>query len=448
MGQQFQLSGAHQCFKMEVNSDGSLSLMPKEPGISCGESMKDGIQTPVFRDQKLEKFSKKETSSEDECREEKTTSSSGLTVLLMAPLLALASSQSNQSLPSFVKMKEIQPLHRVNTPNYIIDTPTLMMNEEDDFDSVCNNKVVMKRGEEKTPSVYDQWQGNELNSIQTINQETTMQHFFDLLENKDIQFFDEEDIQEDRDQRIDSVWNYKVVPRIDQLNLNIDSMENTEHLLLGHLSDLKESTDFMFSGDVDLNDLWSSLSSDIPGNSNMEQRINSVWNYKVVTRMDQQEDKPTSLYDLWQENEVKSYSHERIINKTEALSESLFQILLQGLLVLLASGTPTTPSSSTSGAYQNSVFLDASTLSGGACPAISAVESMQRLCILQGNQNFLMKNSFPTRSSMRNDSMRNEDPQFNQTQTTTPRRGDVKKILNEDNQKYEMETSYKVAFLL
>merc|ERR1711892_1226136 len=213
MGQQFQLSGAHQCFKMEVNSDGSLSLMPKEPGISCGESMKDGIQTPVFRDQKLEKFSKKETSSEDECREEKTTSSSGLTVLLMAPLLALASSQSNQSLPSFVKMKEIQPLHRVNTPNYIIDTPTLMMNEEDNFDSVCNNEV-----EEKPPSVYDQWQGNEVNSIQTINQETTMEHFFDLLENKDIQFFDEEDIQEDRDQRIDSVWNYKVVPMIDQLN--------------------------------------------------------------------------------------------------------------------------------------------------------------------------------------------------------------------------------------
>merc|ERR1711892_8860 len=268
MGQQFQLSGAHQCFKMEVNSDGSLSLMPKEPGISCGESMKDGIQTPVFRDQKLEKFSKKETSSEDECREEKTTSSSGLTVLLMAPLLALASSQSNQSLPSFVKMKEIQPLHRlgqdmVNTPNYIIDTPALMTNEEDNFDSVCNNKV-----EDKPPSVYDQWQGNEVNSIQTINQETTMQYFFDLLENKDIQFFDEEDIQEDKDQRIDSVWNYKVVPRIDQLNLNIDSMENTEHLLLGHLSDLKESTDVMFSGDVDLNELWSLLSSDLPDNSN------------------------------------------------------------------------------------------------------------------------------------------------------------------------------------
>jgi len=44
--------------------------------------------------------------------------------------------------------------------------------------------------------------------------------------------------------------------------------------------------------------------------------------------------------------------------------------------------------------------------------------------------------------------MRNEDPQFNQTKTTTPRRGDVKKMLNEDNQKYEMENSYKVAFLL
>merc|ERR1712123_439019 len=192
----------------------------------------------------------------------------------MAPLLALASSQSNQSFPYFDKMKEIQPLHTlgqdmVNTPNYIIDTPALMTNEEDNFDSVCNNKV-----EEKPPSVYDQWLGNEVNSIQTINQETTMEHFFELLENKDIQFFDEEDIQEDRDQRIDSVWDYKVVPRIDQLNLNIDSMENTEHLLLGHLSDLKESTDFMFSGDVDLND--------------------------------QQEDKPTSLYDLWQENEVKS----------------------------------------------------------------------------------------------------------------------------------------------
>jgi len=433
---------------MEENSDGSLSLMPKEPGIGCGESLKDGNQTPVFRDQKLEKFSKEETSSEDECREDKTTSSSGLTVLLMAPLLALASSQSNQSLPSFDKMKEIQPLYKfgqdmVNTPNYIIDTPALMTNEEDNFDSVCNNKV-----EEKPPSVYDQWQGNEVNSIQTINQETTMEHLFDLLENKDIQFFDEEDIQEDRDQKIDSVWNYKVVPRIDQLNLNIDSMENTEHLLLGHLSDLKESTDFMFSGDVDLNKLWSSLSSDIPDNSNMEQIINSVWNYKVVTRMDQQEDKPTSLYDLWQEIEVKSYSHERIINKTEALSESLFQILLQGLLVLLASGTPTTPSSSTSGAYQNSSFPDASTLSGGACPTTSAMESLQRFCILQGNQNFLTKNSFPTRSSMRNDSMRNEDPQFNQTQTTAPWRGDVKKILNEDNQKYEMETSYKVAFLL
>merc|ERR1712106_440865 len=438
MGQQFQLSGARQCFEMEENSDGCLSLMPKEPGIGCGESLKEGNQTPVFRVQKLEKFSKEETSSEGECREDKTTSSSGLTVLLMAPLLALASSQSNQSLPSFVKMKEIQPLHRlgqdmVNTPNYIIDTPALMTNEEDNFDSVCNNKV-----EEKPPSVYDQWQGNEVNSIQPINQETTMEHFFDLLENKDIQFFDEEDIQEDRDQRIDSVWNYKVVPRIDQLNLNIDSMENTEHLLLGHLSDLKESTDFMFSGDVDLNELWSSLSSDIPDNS--------VWNGKVVTSMDQQEDKPTSLYDLWQENEVKSYSHERIINKTEALSESLFQILLQGLLVLLASGTPTTPSSS--GAYQNSSFLDASTLSGGACPETSAMESLQRFCILKGNQNFLTKNSIPTRSSMRNDSMRNEDPQFNQTQTTTPRRGDVKKILNEDNQKYEMETSYKVAFLL
>merc|ERR1711892_323223 len=378
MGQQFQLSGAHQCFKMEVNSDGSLSLMPKEPGISCGESMKDGIQTPVFRDQKLEKFSKKETSSEDECREEKTTSSSGLTVLLMAPLLALASSQSNQSLPSFVKMKEIQPLHRVNTPNYIIDTPTLMMNEEDNFDSVCNNK-----GEEKPPSVYDQWQGNEVNSIQTNNQETTREHFFDLLENKDIQFFDEEDIQKDRDQRIDSVWNYKVVPRMDQLNLNIDSMGNTEHLLMGH----------------------------IPDNSNMDHRIDSVWNYKV-TRMVQQEDKPTSLYDLWQENEVKSSSDERSINKTEALSEYLFQILLQGLLVL------------------------------------SAMGSLQRLCILQGNQNFLTKNSFPTSSSMRNDSTRNEDPQFNQTQTISPQRWDVKKMPTEDNQKYEMETSYKVAFLL
>merc|ERR1712106_336759 len=292
MGQQFQLSGARQCFEMEENSDGCLSLMPKEPGIGCGESLKDGNQTPVFRDQKLEKFSKEETSSEGECREDKTTSSSGLTVLLMAPLLALASSQSNQSLPSFVKMKEIQPLHRlgqdmVNTPNYIIDTPALMMKEEDNFDSVCNNKV-----EDKPPSVYDQWQGNEVNSIQTINQETTMQHFFDLLDNKDIQFFDEEDIQEDRDQKIDSVRNYKVVPRIDQLNLNIDSLENTEHILLRHLFDL------------------------------MEQRINSVWNGKEVTRMDQQE-----------------------------------------------------------------------------------VESLQRFCILQGNQNFLMKNSFPTRSSMRNDSM-------------------------------------------
>jgi len=322
---------------MEENSDGSLSLMPHEPGISCWESLKDGNQTPVFRDQKLEKFSKKETSSEDECREDKTTSSSGLTVLLMAPLLALASSQSNQSLPSFDKMKEIQPLQTlvqdmIDTPNYIIDTPTLMMNEEDNFDLVCNNKV-----EEKPPSVYDQWQGNEVNSIQTINQETTMEHFFDLIENKDIQFFDEEDIQEDSDQRIDLVRNYKVVPRIDQL-----------------IDRLIESTDCMFSRDVDLNELWSSLSSDIPDNSNMDQRIDSVWNYKVVTRMDQQEDKPTSLYDLWQENEVKSYSPLRSINKTEALSESLFQILLQGLLVLLASGTPTKfPSSSTSGAYQN-----------------------------------------------------------------------------------------------
>merc|ERR1711892_424951 len=142
------------------------------------------------------------------------------------------------------------------------------MNEEDNFDSVCNIKVVMKKGEEKPPSVYDQWQGNEVNSIQTNNQETTMEHFFDLLDNKDIQFFDEEDIQEDRDQRIDSVRNYKVVPRIDQ----------------------------------------------------------------------------------------------------------------------------------------------------------QEVESLQRFCILQGNQNFLTKNSFPTRSSMRNDSMRNEDTQFNQTQTTIPRR--------------------------
>merc|ERR1712106_600958 len=57
-----------------------------------------------------------------------------------------------------------------------------------------------------------------------------------------------------------------------QLNLNIDSMENTEHPLLGHLFDLIESTDFMFSGDegptVDLNELWSSLPSDIPDNSN------------------------------------------------------------------------------------------------------------------------------------------------------------------------------------
>merc|ERR1712106_623390 len=57
-----------------------------------------------------------------------------------------------------------------------------------------------------------------------------------------------------------------------QLNLNINSMENTEHPLLGHLFDLIESTDFMFSGDegptVDLNELWSSLPSDIPDNSN------------------------------------------------------------------------------------------------------------------------------------------------------------------------------------
>jgi len=57
-----------------------------------------------------------------------------------------------------------------------------------------------------------------------------------------------------------------------QLNLNIDSMENTEHPLLGHLFDLIESTDFTFSGDegptVDLNELWSSLPSDIPDNSN------------------------------------------------------------------------------------------------------------------------------------------------------------------------------------
>merc|ERR1712106_1237418 len=57
-----------------------------------------------------------------------------------------------------------------------------------------------------------------------------------------------------------------------QLNLNIDSMENMEHPLLGHLFALIESTDFMFSGDegptVDLNELWSSLPSDIPDNSN------------------------------------------------------------------------------------------------------------------------------------------------------------------------------------
>merc|ERR1712106_147176 len=57
-----------------------------------------------------------------------------------------------------------------------------------------------------------------------------------------------------------------------QINLNIDRMENTEHPLLGHLFDLIESTDFMFSGDegptVDLNELWSSLPSDIPDNSN------------------------------------------------------------------------------------------------------------------------------------------------------------------------------------
>merc|ERR1711892_254343 len=258
------------------------------------------------------------------------------------------------------------------------------MNEEDNFDSVCNNKLVMKKGEEKPPSVYDQWQGNEVNSIQTSNQETTMEHFFDLLENKDIQFFGEEYIQEDRDQRIDSVWNYKVVPRMDQLNLNIDSMGNTEHLLMGKM----------------------------PDNSNMDQRINPVWNYKRVTRMVQQEDKPTSLYDLGQENEVKSSSDERSINKTEALSEYLFQILLQGLSVL------------------------------------SAMGSLQTLCILQGNLNFLTKNSFPTRSYMRTDSMRNEDPQFNQTQTIAPQRGDVKKMPNEDNQKYEMDPSYKVAFLL
>merc|ERR1712106_813448 len=57
-----------------------------------------------------------------------------------------------------------------------------------------------------------------------------------------------------------------------QINLNIDSMENAEHPLLGHLFDLIESTDFTFSGDegptVDLNELWSSLPSDIPDNSN------------------------------------------------------------------------------------------------------------------------------------------------------------------------------------
>merc|ERR1712106_1250227 len=57
-----------------------------------------------------------------------------------------------------------------------------------------------------------------------------------------------------------------------QLNLNINSMENTEHPLLGHLFDLIDSTDFTFSGDegptVDLNELWSSLPSDIPDNSN------------------------------------------------------------------------------------------------------------------------------------------------------------------------------------
>eukprot|EP00091_Calanus_sinicus_P002173 TRINITY_DN12212_c0_g1_i1.p1 TRINITY_DN12212_c0_g1~~TRINITY_DN12212_c0_g1_i1.p1 ORF type:complete len:362 (-),score=41.06 TRINITY_DN12212_c0_g1_i1:472-1557(-) len=54
-----------------------------------------------------------------------------------------------------------------------------------------------------------------------------------------------------------------------QLNFKMDNME---HPLLGHLFDLIESTDFAFSGDegpsVDLNELWSSLPSENPDNSN------------------------------------------------------------------------------------------------------------------------------------------------------------------------------------
>jgi len=354
---------------MEQNSDGNQRLIPKEPVIIFGDSMKDGNQTLDVCDQKLEKVSKKETSSDDECREDKTTSSSGLKVLSMVPWLALASSQVQDKFKSH--FGTVLVVGKTGAGKSSLINLMTGPHGKDGFATSTSSQVqdkfklhfgtVLVSGKtvaEKSSLINLRTGPHGKDGFATS---TSVYDDFDFLENKEIQFFEEEDIQEE-----------------------------------------------------------------------MDQRINSVWNYKVVTRMDQQEDKPTSLYDLW--HEVKSSSDERRINKTEALSEYLIQILLQGLLVLLARGTTTK--------------FPSSTISGGACPAIFAMESLQRLCILKGIQNFLTNNSFPTRSSMRNDSMRNKDPQFHQTQTPTPQRDWVKKMLNEDNQKYEMENRYKVAFLL
>jgi len=112
----------------------------------------------------------------------------------------------------------------------------------------------------------------------------------------------------------------------------------------------------------------------------------------------------------------------------------------------------------------NSSFFDVSTQSEFDLEAIigRAMESLQKLCIVHrdlrgyGHQNILMENYFPPRSTMRNGSMRNDDLQLNQTQSTgthpTPLRED--EMLNKAKKKYEMENrnsvydSYKVAILI